>query len=74
MTAFEPGSSGIRNDHAVNCATTTAQFPFILNVRSKFKDLLLSHKSLLAIEEAFNKLTFLHGFVFTSTLPPLVPN
>ena len=39
MTAFEPGSSGIRNDHAVNCATTTAQFPFILNVRSKFKDL-----------------------------------
>ena len=25
MTGFEPASSGIVNDHVVNCATTTAQ-------------------------------------------------
>ena len=24
MTGFEPGSSGVESDHAVNCATTTA--------------------------------------------------
>ena len=25
MTGFEPGSSGIGSDHAINCATSTAQ-------------------------------------------------
>ena len=31
MTRFEPGSSGIGSDRAVNCATTTAHDIFVLN-------------------------------------------
>ena len=34
MTGFEPGSSGIGSDRAVNCATTTAQRAMKLIVQS----------------------------------------